>query len=51
MNIRISKESSNSLQSMPKRVKTTEVSIGGAQAYIVLCGEGMLVLNGIGQNE
>ena len=28
---------------MPKRVETTEVSIGEVQIYIVLCGEGTLV--------
>ena len=43
MSIRISKRSSNSPQSMPKRAETTEVSIGGVQTYIVLCGEGTLV--------
>ena len=43
MSIRISKRSSNSPQSMPKRAETTEVSIGEVQTYIVLCGEGTLV--------
>ena len=43
MSIRISKRSSNSPQLMPKRVETTEVSIGEVQTYIVLCGEGTLV--------
>ena len=33
MSIRISKRSSNSPQSMPKRVETTEVSIGDVQTY------------------
>ena len=43
MSIRISKRSSNSPQSMPKRVEMTKVSIGEVQIYIVLCGEGTLV--------
>ena len=43
MSIRISKRSSNSLQSMPKRAEMTKVSIGEVQTYIVLCGEGTLV--------
>ena len=43
MSIRISKRSSNSPQSMPKRVETTEVSIGEVQTYIVLCGEGTFI--------
>ena len=43
MSIRISKRSSNSPQSMPKRAEMTEVSIGEVQTYIVLCGEGTLV--------
>ena len=43
MSIKISKRSSNSPQSMPKRAETTEVSIGKVQTYIVLCGEGTLV--------
>ena len=33
ISIRISKSSSNSPQSMPKRVETTEVSIGEVQTY------------------
>ena len=33
MSIRISKRSSNSPQSMPKRVETTEVLIGDVQTY------------------
>ena len=43
MSIRISKRSSNSPQSMPKRAETTEVSIGEVQTYIMLCGEGTLI--------
>ena len=43
MSIRISKRSSNSPQSMPKRAEMTEVSIGEVQTYIVLCDEGTLV--------
>ena len=34
MSVRISKRSSNSPQSMPKRVETTEVSIGEVQTYL-----------------